>query len=422
MNASRFSIMIAKSVQFCSFMVLVSIVFAEEQRLLPLQSIYSQSLQYYPLEKNAAIDEQIAQNEIDLARGTWYPRVDLYVDEVESDNDDNDYREGKISLSQTIYNRSALYAMAAAQAALNVTKWQNIEQRQSLFIEIAEIYTQALIQTQQEELANQSLTESEILYKVTKKAVELDQKPPLDLLRAQAELEEKRAELIEAQNARKDMNNQLLQYIPEPKFQIDLQPFSFKDFASKINSESVNHPSLYRLSYEELESQNVLEIERSGYYPSVDLVWDLSQRRSHSSLEGKDVAVNESRVTLSLNWNLFQGFATAYSEDSAQQKVARKVNERALAKLNLLKHVSQVESSITSDQQNLQALQKVLLFRQQSVTTAEKSWRLNLIDVIDVQAEYSALQATKLDIYTLERTLDMEHLRLLFLTGKLNIK
>ena len=422
MNANSFSVVIIKCVHFCTFMILASIVFAEEQRLLSLQSIYTQSLQYYPLEKNAAIDEQIAQNDIELARGTWYPRVDFAIDEVESDNDDNDYREGRISIRQTVYSRSALHTMDKARAGLAVARWQNIEQRQSLLIEIAEIYTQALIQTQQEQLAKQALAESEILHKLTKKAVELDQVPLLDLLRAQADLEEKRAELIEAQNAKEDIRNQLLQYIPEFNTLIELQPFNFQNYASEANAQGLNHPSLYRLSYEETQLQGALEVERSAYYPSIDLLWDLSQRRSHSSLEEKDISVNESRVTLSLSWNLFQGFATAYSEDSAQQKIARKVNEQALAKLDLLKQISQVESSIMSDQQNLQALEKVLLFRQQSVTSAEKSWRLNLIDITDVQAEYSALQQTKLDIYTLERKLDMEQLRLLFLTGKLNIK
>ena len=422
MNASSFFIVIIKCLQFCAFMILASIVLAEEQRLLSLKLIFTQSLQYYPLEKNAAIDEHIAQNDIELARGTWYPRVDLAVDEVESDNDDNDYREGRISIRQTVYNQSALYTIDEAEASLNVAKWQNTEQRQLLLIEIAEIYTQALIQTQQEQLAKQSLAESEILHKVTKKAVELDQKPLLDLLRAQADLEEKRAELIEAQNAKEDIRNQLLQYIPEVNTLIELQPFNFQDYASKTNVQGLNHPSLYRLSNEEAQLQSALEVERSAYYPSVDLVWDLSQRRSHSSLEAKDVTVQESRVTLSLNWNLFQGFATSHSEDSARQKIVRKINERALAELNLAKQISQVESSIMSDQQSLQALEKVLLFRQQSVTTAEKSWELNLINITDVQTEYSALQQTKLDIYTLQRTLGMEQLRLLFLTGKLNIK
>ena len=407
-------------------MILASLVFAEGQPFVSLQSIYTQSLHHYPLEKNTTIDKRVAQNAIEVARSAWYPRVDVNIAGVDSDNDDSDYREGKVSIKQT-YSRSALYKVDEAQAGLVVAKWRNTEQRQSLFIEIAEIYTQALIQTQQQELAKQSLVESETMHKVTKKTVELDQRPLLDLLRAQADVEEKRAELIEAQNAQKDTINQLLQYIPESKVQIDLRPFdlrpfNFTDFASKMNNQNLKHPSLHRLSYEEIQSQHALEVERSGYYPTVDLVLDLSERHSYSRLQAKDIAVNESRVTLLFNWTIFQGFATSYSVDSARQKVMRKVNEQALAQLNLDKQISQAESSIMSSQQRLQALEKVLLSREQSVTTAEKSWKLNLIDVTDVQTEYSALQQTKLDIYTLQRTLDMEQLRLLFLTGKLNIK
>ena len=396
---------------------------AAEMPTLTLKDLYAQSLLYFPNEKNAAIDERIGQNAIATARGQWYPRVDLSINGVDSDNNDSDYREAKASLRQRLYDRASLLQINAAKTALQVTQWHNVEQRQALFIEIAEVYVAALIQAEQEKLAWQSLRESETLLRMTQKAVELQQKPLLDRLRAEADVAEKQAQLIEAQNLKQDTMKQLRSYLPVSKSPFTLQVFVPTDFADaqKTSLDYVNAASLQRLQLAQEQARQNLAIERSAYYPSAELLWELSQRYSYSRLQSKDVRVDESRFTLSLHWNVFQGFATAYAVDNAQQRIGRAANEYHLAQLNLEKKISKTKALISSIEQGLQALKKVMLARQRSLQTIEKSWLLHLVNVAEVQVETSALAEVKLQIYTQQRNRDMEKLRLLFLMGQLRI-
>ena len=149
---------------------------------------------------------------------------------------------------------------------------------------------------------------------------------------------------------------------------------------------------------------------------------ELSQRQSYSSLDDDDVITNEGRLIVSLDWNFFQGWSHQAGIDKLKQQMQRLQHQYQIQQLSLYDQSLQTQSSIQSAEQQLQSLQRVLIARQRAVEAIDKSWKLNLVGIVDVQKENNALASVMLDIYLQQRQLDFERLKLLYLQGELGQK
>ena len=386
--------------------------------VLTLKDIYAASLSYHPSQQNNLIDLDIANNDVAVERAASLPTIDLSSNVVASNRSGTDYEEIKLSIKQPIYNRPNADKLKIALIDTEIAKQKHQEAKQALLLEIADIYTQVLIQTDKEKLIKQALKEAQILHKIVARAVELEQKAPLELYRAVADVADKQASLITSTSHKKRLQHELMNYIETPVNDVQVVVFSSDEFAVVMDNKLRIHPALTRALLEQRRAKLAMAMAQSANHPTVDLTVDFSHRNTSSVLQTQ--ASGENRATLSMNWNLFNGHANRYTNDNAYKRLLQKEHEYDRIAADINQKIMATEALIVASKSKLEALNKAIAAQQHAVQTVEKSWQLGLVNIGEIQTQYSTLYETQMQVFTEQRTIDLEQLRLLFLTGALD--
>ena len=286
---------------------------ASASEVVTLEKLYGASPQFHPNQQNSLPSLDIAKNDVALEKVASLPNINLSTDIVDSSSDGSDYEEVKLSVQQPLYNRANTYK-------LKIAEQKYIEDKQPLLIEIADIYTQVLIQKKKQTLIEQVLKEAKILHKT----VQLDQKPSIDLYRAAADVADKQASLIASNGKKQQLIHQLMSYLETPMDTMDVIDFAAADFSQQSDKQN-QHPTLQCLLLEQKQLAVVITAAQHASVPTVGLVFELSHRNSSSILQSQ--TNDEVRGTVSLNWNLYNGNANRYKTNNAKTRATQNTNE-----------------------------------------------------------------------------------------------
>jgi len=229
-----------------------------------------------------------------------------------------------------------------------------------------------------------------------------------DVLRAEVALANGQPPLIQARNDYRiaiEQLRQLIGFTPgaganpasirEFTGTLDIdQPVNF-DLPSALAAARANRPELQQLTRLQEAGEQTIKTNRAGYLPEVDLVG------GYEMFHGQDAGAFDKRNEgwtggVEVNWNIFDGRATAGKVVQAKSQFEQAKLTLASTALSIEVQVRQADSSLTEAWELVQASSK-------TVEQAEEALRL-------ANVRYGAGTATQLDVQTSQQDLTVSRL------------
>ncbi len=243
-----------------------------------------------------------------------------------------------------------------------------------------------------------------------------------DLLGAEAELEEARLALLDAEDLARQQKRALqvamgvapgavppLAPVPEPPDAADLDP------AALVDRALAEHPELAALEAEAEAASSNLWAARSRYLPTLSLGFGFS--RSESLGPEGDLFVFDPQNTgqsfsVTASWNLFDGFSRREEAASASAQLTRARADRAKRRLELEQEVRDRVSDLRRRTERLEILRSLVEKSRQRLELTREQYRLGT-------ADYLELRTATEELVSAERRLMQERYDVLVLWAEL---
>lgn len=217
-----------------------------------------------------------------------------------------------------------------------------------------------------------------------------------DLLGAEAEVEEARLALLDADELARQRKRRLqvamgvepdgapaLAPVPEPP------PASRLDAAELVDRALVEHPELAALEAEAEAASSDLWAARSRYLPEISVGFSLS--RSESLGPEGDLFVFDPQNTgrsfsVTASWNLFDGFSRREKTASASARLTRARAERARRRFEIEEEVRDRVSDLQRRTDRLEILRSLVEKSRQRLELTREQYRLGTADYLELRS------------------------------------
>ncbi len=362
----------------------------------------------YAIENNFAIRqarERIKEQEglIVEVRARALPNVSAIADYSRNDKELSPFTPANTQdWTIAIQARQALYSGGGIKAALDAQKVL----REAALLDLRSVINGALLDVrtrfynvllarEQIKVQEQNVTLLEEQLQNARNRFEAGSVSNFEVLRAEVELANAKPQLIRARNTFRTSTDQLRQALgysntskenirrtPEFVGTLDFAPSSY-DLQTSLDIARANRPELLRFDKLAQAQERNIDIARSGYRPSVDLVGSYGLYKDRGSDRFND-SRNGWTAGVQSTWAIFDGRATA-------GRVAQARSQFRQADLVLNEQVLAVEVEVRSALSSLQEAGELAEAAVKVVGQAEESLRL-------ANARYAAGSATQLDV------------------------
>lgn len=271
-------------------------------------------------------------------------------------------------------------ARAMAEQGVEATRWQEALARDAVRFSVTQAYWDLLLAHEQVRIAEQALALARENKRVTEAAFDEGNASRFELLRADVELTNREAPLVQAQNQRRLAELNLLRRCGlEPGTPLDLSttldevrpPAPEADLIARMHDAS---PELRALEHSVKAAQWSTSLARAGRGPMVRLqgTYAVQGEWDDDLFPGGDETAGSLSAALGVSWPIFDGFATkaAVQSSEAQLRVARLEYERT---------VRDRELGVRQARTNLENARLALEGRREGVQLATEAHRLAVI-------------------------------------------
>ncbi|MEN9763802.1 MAG: hypothetical protein RI906_3628 [Pseudomonadota bacterium] len=325
--------------------VLLGVLLCTAAQANPLESELRNVLESHPGIRAARLAIATAENRVEAARASLYPRVNLNGDAGREKVDSASYpfANGVVSGSRNAANRSEL---DRSQAALNIEQnlWSGGRREASIAVAVTDKNIQELnLDAQTQDVLLEAITAylqvaryltlirlATLNQETTERQLELERKRvdggggiQVDVLQARTRLQIVRERKVFYEQGLRDVVANYEQvFLRPPNLDViqDLLGFDDKMPASSVAATARAldlNPRLKVAAHQIERAGEMINLERAGFSPSLDLVAAHTNARNVQQIAQKE----ETSVVLRMNWNLFSGFETTSRARAA-------VNER----------------------------------------------------------------------------------------------
>ncbi len=331
-------------------------------------------------------------SEKDEFGGSLFPQLRLSgalgQGEYDLSGEDVSTSSGKLNLKQPIFQGLGEYAkLRSLKKGVAIAELKVAEGRVHLALELSQHFIKVL--SSQINLSNLEKRRDNL----KKRMVEIQRRTQIgksrqaDLIFSQAQLEEVRADLIEAEMVRSTLQSEFEKiYFNDQRVQIwdPLGKLNELPNESQLRKELTKHPSLALAELEIEQSGDEVEVVRSGHWPTLDLEGNyFLHRRSPTDGYKWDVA-------LTLNFPLYQGGQV--TERVRQRILNQGMKESELRRLRLDLEASMHTSFArwSGLQKKMDALRKAVELSEKNLALQTREFSMGLTSYLDVvQAEKS---------------------------------
>lgn len=323
-----------------------------------------------------------------------------------TDFDTTSYR---LTLTQPVFHWDSIVGLKQSNAADRQADAAYVLARQELIIRVADLYLQALAAQDQLAFAEAEQSAVEKHLELASGRQEMGLIPITDLYDARARMATTQARTIEVQNLLDDALQALQEVTGESittlkllRADVPLTPPQPADLASWVNGGEQNPVITVRRQAVEVARLEVRR-QRSGHYPTVDLIGRYNSQETSGTLFGGGSDVATTDVLLQLNVPLYQGgsvssrvreaeyqFSTARQELTKQLRAVERQTRAAFRGVNSsLRRVKALQQSVYSNQLALEAKQEGFLsglYTSLGVLDAERD--LSQVSIDYAQARY----------------------------------
>lgn len=345
------------AISWLSFLVIQS-AFANQ-----IQDIVSYTLSTNPqiVEKRKQLEG--AYSELRTSKGSYLPNVDLSASYGTSQDKSQLTNQQlltynpiikSLTVTENIFSGfSHQNEIAMRRKMVESKKFALIQQMNDVALSVSKGYINVIRSQHIKDVENDNVKQMEQFYKNTKIQLEHGSGKLSDLKESSAKLSLAYANYITAENSFQDnlaaLRKILGQYPkmdelkrPEIKFAL---PSTFHEHFQKSLK---NNPSLFVSHYQVDASKHTIEMEKSSYYPKIDLQLLAKQSENSSGMAGTN---DTTSALVTLTYNLYQGGKTKskvqksvidlQEQISKQGSVKREVAENARLSWNAYVNLSQ---------------------------------------------------------------------------------
>jgi TolC family type I secretion outer membrane protein len=316
------------------------------------------------------------------------------------------FHSASFSLNQTVFDFGATWnSIRQANSSKEASDFTFRSTKQTTIASVYERYYQLLKDIRLLEVAREAVRQNEEQLKLTESRYEIGAAPQGEVFRTKTTLGDAKISLIQQENAVRISQatlNVTLGFNPDVPLEItdppDVDTPKTYDKAQVMQKALQNNPGLHRYDADMKAASYGLKVAKTQFLPTLSI--NASYARSDPNFDpvysNFDKTFN-ARVSASVSWNLFNGFADKADVDreAANYSIAR---ESKIEQERLLRQ--QVQQAVF----NLEAAREISTLNNDNLLSAEEDMRLaqeryrvgagTLLDVITAQVNLTRAKST----------------------------
>ena len=397
-----------------------------------LQSLYTKALNNNPTYARSKTQIDVAESVKDQATASFLPTITAArsVNRIVSVNNSRltgDNNQNIFTINQNLFNAQVYYRYK--QANLNIEQQELLEQlaQQRLMIELSQNYINVLFAKKQLELAQEEEKSSSKLADRLQQFLEVGTGRKVDYLQADANLKLNESRTISAKFDVESNKSALQSTVGMPIGQLDEIDFSLNKIIREKNQMSQVLSELKNNNKQLLATQKATQAAKqnthavsSQQYPTFALSFnktDTDYVTQSDVLQDSEV----DRVSLSINWTLFDGLSNyARIDEASALERSSYFLEKELER-DLVKQAEQVLIRINSAIDQLPALEALLEAREAALEATQESFNVGLTEFVEVVNARRDIVASATNLYQAELQLWLDVMQLKFISGRLNV-
>lgn len=339
-----------------------------------------------------------------------YARNELYEERVDGELSENVWR---VQLSQPLFSLERWRRIDKAEAQIDVAALQLAVAERDLALDVAAAYLDAFLASRKLGLLESKRESLTLQRRQAQRAYDLGVGDRINLLEAQARLDQAIADRLQAENELANARSNLERLTGvAPRFGdpalADLQRIDVEDDWDALQSwleRTVDNVQVRLAEQRHRVGQADTAIRRAGHYPTVNLNLGYTDRNSPDALRASEDAQASVEVSVPIYRGGYTEASVRQAELSARAGRAAVTHERELAR----QEVRQRLRGLDGKTRRLEALKRSLASAELFLEAADKGEQLglrDLVDVLDARADLYDLRIEFVDVigqYLLDR-------------------
>lgn len=376
-----------------------------------LIKVYNQAAENDARIREARANRDAAQESVPLARSQLLPNVNVTGSgnrntlERKTTGNTLNYNSGTAAANvvQPIYRRDRLFALDRSKNVAAQADAQLSSEEQALITRVAQAYFDVLggEDTLEAAKSNRSAIARQLEQAKQRFSVGLD--AITSVHEAQARYDQSQAEEIRAQNALDQSWEALREIIGERprklarlKAEIPLQPPSPADEVHWVDAAQQNNPAIQAAAQDAEAAKQQIEVQRSGYYPSLDAVasYQINRYSGLPDIIGQQSEslsdVDRGSIGLQLTVPIFQGGATSAGTRQASYQYRAKQDALDGVRRTIDKNVRDAYRGVVLSISQVKALKANTVSAQSALEATQAGYEVGtrtLVDVLNFQRD-----------------------------------
>ena len=368
-----------------------------------LEEAVAQALEIHPELRALFYQYKSLEKDVEIAKSGWYPKADAYLELGIGKRDNAQSRLGRedeeikpveygVTIEQLLFDGFFTEEnVSRTKAEARAEFFTLLSDAENRALEVTRAYTGYIAAQQLLELAERNLASHKDIYAQIEERTNSGLGSQSDLSQVGGRLARANANLLAAKNQLQDARASYFRLVGEapqdlvmPKPDLDGLP---QDKESFLEIAKVEHPTIIAAMSDVKAAHHQIDGNRANYYPRVTLSLE------HSSTEYNndgDNYVDESRISLNVTYNLFNGFADQELEKKSVYQKEQALNLRTSAEFQVIEGAEFAWSSYQYVQEQLEYLRQHVEFSYTTLQAHKQQFTLGrrtLLDLLDTENE-----------------------------------
>ena len=408
-----------KNIKLQVFTALVMSASAIQVQAAPFESELRNVLEVHPAIKAARLASQASQDRVAAAKGAYYPRLSLSGDMGKEDITTTSYTQGVPSSNpvSTDLNRKkmgvvleqSLFNGGRREVSVELAGIDSTLQSKNYDAQVQDVLLEAIAAYLQVARYQTLIGLSKLNEETTQRQLELENKRvkggagiAVDVLQARSRLQIVRERRVFYEQGLRDAAANYEQVFGRPPVLADIQDFGALN--AKLPSNIVvalergmaSNPRLKATALQVERAKKSIELEKSAFAPTVDLVATQAKERDLSQLARKE----EKSLLLKFNWVLFSGGDTT-NRTAAAVKDREEQEARESIASNKTKEMIRINwNQLVNGSERLELLDSAATIAKDVMEDRKRlrdAGKESAIIVLDAEVEYYGVLANKVN-------------------------
>ena len=303
-----------------------------------------------------------------------------------------------LSLTQPIYRLDSIIKSTQAQIAIEASQANYMIAEQDFLIRVAEQYFNFLARQDEVGFSAAKKEANTKQLEQVQLRFDLGLATITDLSESQAGLDLESADLMLAINALGNSKEHLRETsglywdrLAPLQNEIPLVKPEPEDIEEWVKAALVKNPSLRVARKLKEDAEQVISLERSGHFPSLDIVGEKSYTSQSDSNFGGSTKVHQDALSLRFNLPLFEGGNVLSKTREARHRMDQAMQNEEKQRRLVIRKSREAYNGVVSGISRVKALRQALISGKQALVSTEAGYEVGTrttVDVLNVRRDF----------------------------------